>query len=382
MFWLSLSLAASSLLAVFRAPAKPFWYLAIFITEWGYALAAVLTPTIFLMSWKTTVERWGRALLTLSVLFCASPLWRAVSIARDLPAGLEHAFGAARPREMPQAPARLAPLIWNDLWRGISNPAVQKMTYVYSRVDGQTLSLDLYRPLHPQALLPGVLVIHGGSWQSGDKTGFEPLNRYLAARGYAVAAIDYRLAPRWIFPAARDDVHSALDWLRQNAGLLHLDAKQWVLLGRSAGGEIALAAAYDRKDPSVRGVIALYAPSDLTFAYAIPDNPLIMNSRKVIAAYLGGTPDQKPQLYTEASPLNAVDARTPPTLMIHGLRDELVWPVHAERLSARLALARRPFYFLKLPWATHGFDIHLNGPSGQLSLYAIEYFLAAVMPVH
>jgi acetyl esterase/lipase len=100
----------------------------------------------------------------------------------------------------------------------------------------------------------------------------------------------------------------------------------------------------------------------------------------VISTYMGGTPKEKPALYEDASPLDAVNAQTPPTLMIHGLRDELVWPVHEYRLSERLAAAHRPYYFLKLPWATHACDISLSGPSGQLSLYAIERFLAAVMP--
>jgi acetyl esterase/lipase len=66
-------------------------------------------------------------------------------------------------------------------------------------------------------------------------------------------------------------------------------------------------------------------------------------------------------------------------LVIHGVRDELVWVVHSDRLSQRLSAAGRPYLYLRLPWATHGCDANFQGPSGQLSLYAIERFLAAVL---
>jgi acetyl esterase/lipase len=66
-------------------------------------------------------------------------------------------------------------------------------------------------------------------------------------------------------------------------------------------------------------------------------------------------------------------------LLIHGGRDELVFPAQSERLAARLAQAQRPHYFLRLPWATHGCDVHFSGPCGQISTYVIERFLAAVM---
>ena len=59
--------------------------------------------------------------------------------------------------------------------------------------------------------------------------------------------------------------------------------------------------------------------------------------------------------------------------------DELVFVKQSERLDARLAAARRPHFFLQLPWATHGCDYNFNGPCGQLSTYAIERFLAVVM---
>jgi acetyl esterase/lipase len=378
-FGISAVIAAASLLTVFRAPAKPLWYLALVVTEWGHWFALFLIIVLTITPLRMRLGRGGASLIAISALLCLTPLWRAQAVAARLPGDLNTAFGPSIARETPDAPSRSTPLSFRLLWSGIFSPAVEKTTHVFETIDGQSLSLNLFRPLQITTPLPGILIIHGGSWQSGDREEFEALNRYLAARGYAVAVMDYRLAPRWTFPAPREDAYTALRWLKDHAQKFQL-SNQWVIAGRSAGGQIALATAYRRHDPAIRGVIVLYSPNDLAFAYSIPANPLIMNSQRVISVYMGGTPEQKPDLYNEASPLTAVDAQTPPTLMIHGLRDELVWPVHEERLSARMAAAARPYYFLKLPWATHGCDINLSGPAGQLSTFAIERFLAAVLP--
>jgi dipeptidyl aminopeptidase/acylaminoacyl peptidase len=95
---------------------------------------------------------------------------------------------------------------------------------------------------------------------------------------------------------------------------------------------------------------------------------------------IGGSPSEKPEAYAAASPINFVNATTPPTLLIHGGNDAIVWPQHSQLLAGRLRAADRPHLYLHLPWATHGCDANLSGPSGQLSLYAIERFLAAVLP--
>jgi acetyl esterase/lipase len=249
---------------------------------------------------------------------------------------------------------------------------------VYAERDGQPLKLDLYRPLQARGPVPGVLVIHGGSWQGGDQTQLAALNSYLAARGYLVAAITYRLAPAHPFPAAYNDVRDALAFLRANAPDLGLDPSRLALLGRSAGGQLALLAAY-RADPPVRGVVSFYGPTDLRWGYANPGNSLVIDSQGTLRAYLGGNPDEVGAQYDAAAPIGFVGPHSPPTLLIHGARDELVSVRHAEFLAERLRANNRPHLLLRLPWATHGCDYNWSGPSAQLSTYAIERFLAAVM---
>ena len=238
------------------------------------------------------------------------------------------------------------------------------------------LKLDLYRARDVNAPEPIVLLVHGGSWNGGSKAQLPAFNRCLAREHYAVASMDYRHAPEFPFPAAVEDVFQAINYLKANAVALHLDPSRIILIGRSAGGQVALSAAYAGRDPAIRGVAAFYAPADLARGYEKPSRRWVLDSRKVLENYLGGTLAQKRETYAAASPITFVNAATPPTLLIHGNLDPMVWPEQSERLAARLKENGRPYFHLYLPWATHGCDANLSGPSGQLSLYTIDRFLA------
>lgn len=372
--WGALSFALA-LLAVVRAPTYLLWQAAVVVTEWGHLLA-LLALAPLAPGWRRSAAGRTAALLGLGAAALAlSPLARAVAPAGALPARLAEAFGEpGRPLGRP------APLDAVDLARGVPLPAIAPERLVYATVAGQELGLDFYRARGAPGPAPLVVVIHGGSWQSGDSAQLEPLNRYLAGRGYAVAAISYRLAPAWPFPAARDDTRAAIAFLKGRAAALGLDPARIVLLGRSAGGQLALLTAYTSGDPAIVGAIAFYAPTDMAYGYANPSDPRVIDSRGVLEAYLGGTPTTAGPAYAAASPLAFVGPATPPTLLIHGGRDELVTLRQSERLAARLAEAGRPHLLLALPWATHGADFNLSGPFGQLSTYAVEHFLTTVAP--
>lgn len=385
-------LSAVGLLAIMEAPTHLLWIVAIGVTEWGYwlvpfMLAAACWPSFkrgsggaeIPRSWLWT-GRLGRLLALVGAGLLLSPLVRALPVADRLEQGLAAAFplspapsSATRPSSAWGSPLHMAHLV-----SGMLQEPVQRSSLVYATPGGEPLQLDVYRSAGRSSPAPAVLVVHGGSWQSGDRSQLADLNDYLASRGYVVAAVGYRFAPRWPFPAARDDVRAALAYLKSHSSELGLDPQRFVLLGRSAGGQLALLVAYTAGDPAIRGAIAFYAPSDLRYSYDHPGNPLVLDSRGVLTAYLGGSPDQRPDTYAAASPLTFVGAVTPPTLLLHGGRDELVKPVHSERLAERLMQAGRPVFFLRLPWATHGCDANLRGPCGQLSTYAVERFLESV----
>jgi acetyl esterase/lipase len=239
--------------------------------------------------------------------------------------------------------------------------------------------LDFYRPVGRDGPVPCVVVIHGGGWDGGDKTQLPDLNYWLAERGYAVAAISYRLAPAHPWPAQREDTLAAIAYLKRHAADLGIDPSRLVLCGRSAGGQIAAAVGYTAGDPAIRGVIALYAPHDMRFVWSISRDDDALNSLKLMTQFLGGPPTpESADVYDSASAqVNVRNGRTPPTLLIHGAIDTLVWHRHSERLAARLEEAQVPHGFVSLPWAVHALDYNLNGPSGQLTTFAVETFLAA-----
>src|SRR5207344_2053118 len=151
------------------------------------------------------------------------------------------------------------------------------------------------------------------------------ISRALAGAGYTVFDVEYGLAPEHPFPEAVADLKCLLGRLRARAAELDLDPVRGALLGRSAGGQIALVAAYSTGDaripPScateeapVQGVIALYAPADLVYGYANPMRPDVIRGNESLALYLGGPPDRRWETYRLASPRSWVDGRPlPPT---------------------------------------------------------------------
>src|SRR5262249_2120469 len=161
-------------------------------------------------------------------------------------------------------PQRPAPLSYMDLFRGTSLPEIKVQRLVYCNDGEVKLSLDFYQAQSGQA--PLIIAIHGGSWRGGGNQDFIGRDRYPARRRFAVADIAYRLATKWTFPAPIEDVHAAIAFLRKKADELGIDPNQIVLLGRSAGGQIALTAAYSEKNAGIRGVISLYGPTDMYWA--------------------------------------------------------------------------------------------------------------------
>jgi acetyl esterase/lipase len=360
----SLRLAAALLLlglaslAVLPPPTYLLWKLSIPVTEWGYLLALLAIPLLRGRRGYGAV-RLAAGIGLVAAALLVWPLLRSIPVALRLDKTLAAAFGPATPRPV------------------FGTPPLRETLEYAARADGP-LRLDLYRPAPDPRPAPGVVVIHGGAWQAGDRTQLELLNPYLAARGYLVASIDYRLAPAHPFPAARDDVLEALAFLKRRAADFGLDAGRLVLLGRSAGGQLALLVAYSAADPAIRGVIAFYAPADLRWGYAHPSNPAIIDSCGMLDAFLGGPPERFAAAYDAAEPVGFVSAGSPPTLLIHGLRDPMVSPHHSERLDELLAAAGRPHLLLRLPWATHGCDYAFSGPCGRISTAAVEHFLAVV----
>jgi len=195
--------------------------------------------------------------------------------------------------------------------------------------------LDLFLPKDDgKSLRPAVIVIHGGAWRGGDKKDMRILAEPLAQRGYVVAAINYRLAPKWSYPAQLDDCQRAVRWLRKNAKEFRVDPKRFGAAGASAGGHLALLLGTrevrDDSDPDLKGisskvqcVLSIFGPTDFT------DERSIQASRNPVAGralvdFLGKPYNEAPEVWKEASPIHHVSPDDAPTFIIHGDQDLLV----------------------------------------------------------
>jgi acetyl esterase/lipase len=397
-----------SLLSVFRAPAFPLLLVSIIVKELPWVFAGIAT-LVLLWGWKAEQYPWAvRVAGIVSIILFLSPVLRAYRVARGLEGEIQRAFdgkmekpkdGAeekrtgkgdnGRPTETGRSEkageAVFAGSEWPFRWWkmltgiGASKSKIEFRVLTYATAEGAPLTLDFY-PAQRRHKRPCIIVVHGGSWSSGDSRQLPDLNSRLAKEGYHVAAVNYRLAPRYRHPAPVEDVRAVLGYLRQNADKFSIDTGAFILLGRSAGAQIALLAAYTLQDPGLKGVISYYGPADMVWGYSVPSNPLIMDSRKVMSDYLGGPYEAVPQNYISSSPIEFVTRRSVPTLLIHGQQDVLVAYEHSVRLDKKLADSGVKHFLLTLPWATHGFDYSLNGPGGQLSTYCVEKFLWEILP--
>ncbi len=362
------------------APTEWLWKISIAATEGGHWLAlAALLPAIP-RSGQRILGKFGGLLGLAAAALLLMPLYQAQKINDALPSSLESRFGAERrERHRFAEDARPEPFVITDVLTSIQSRPIRFEERTFETTDHEKLTLDVFRPGYLHGPLPGILVIHGGSWQGGSSRDFVALNGYLAARDYLVFSINYRLAPQWKFPAGRDDVLSAIAYVKVYAKELGLDPSRLALLGRSAGGQLALLAAYTANEPSIRGVISVYGPSDLRYGYEHPAARQLIDTRGVLESYLGGSPEKADEAYFAASPINFVNPASPPTLLIHGRYDGHVSPEESARLEAKLAQSSVKHLFLRLPWATHGCDWSFTGPCGQVTTYAIEQFLDRVM---
>ena len=245
----------------------------------------------------------------------------------------------------------------------------------FSKADGVPLSLDVYRP-SAAGSFPIIMQIYGGSWQGGSPVSQEWFSRHFAERGYVVVAIDYRHAPAWKWPEQIVDVRTAMYWLSEEAQTFGGDTSRVVLVGRSAGAQLAMRLAYQEGPSSIRGVVNFYGPVDLAEGWRNPPQPDPANVRAILEAFIGGTPAEKPEHYRHASPITWVSSTSAPTLSIYGRRDHIVEARFGRMLDAALRKAGATSVLLELPWSEHSFDAVPNGMGRQIAMTYTERFIA------
>jgi acetyl esterase/lipase len=257
----------------------------------------------------------------------------------------------------------------------IANPPVpanitSKNNLVYCTVNNRDMHLDIFYPTANKAPLPAVLIIHGGGWRSGDRSQHVPLAQQLAAKGYVAITAEYRLSTEALYPAAVNDLKTALKWMRANAKTYHIDANKIAVWGFSAGGQLATLVGttagdktfpgdgcYDKFSDKVQAIV----DADGTLAFIHLESGEGDDSKKKSAGTLwfGANRTERPDLWNQAGALNHVDKNTPPIAFInssvdrmHAGRTDMIHKLDSLHIySEILAFPETPHPFLLFnPW--------------------------------
>ena len=232
----------------------------------------------------------------------------------------------------------------------------------YGTADGVDLKMDVYYPEFATGAVPALLYVHGGAWVQGDKregAGATEIPE-LRSRGYLVAAVNYRLAPDYKFPAQIEDVKCAVRFLRANAAVYGIDPNRIGAWGGSAGGHLVALlgttdasagfegdGCYADESSRVQAVVDMFGPTDLKAL------SLGIGSRFLYVLF--GTVNSNSSIVKQANPITWVSKDDPPFLILHGEDDDVVPVSQSEILYDRLMASRVPAMLVIVENAGHGF---------------------------
>ncbi|MEO1993397.1 MAG: sulfatase-like hydrolase/transferase [Pirellulales bacterium] len=210
--------------------------------------------------------------------------------------------------------------------------AVRGVTY--AQYGDRTLEMDMYRPQDAWGLLPAIICIHGGGWANGSRESHGTIAQALAHRGYVAATISYRLSGEAAFPAQIHDCKAAVRFLRAHADDYGIDAEHIGAIGLSAGGHLTalLATSGDVAElegsggnPEVSSIIQAAIPMGAQTDFLSERTRVVSASDpkgRIWQQFLGGTQEECPTVYADASPLTHLDEADPPCWFITGEHDD------------------------------------------------------------
>lgn len=243
----------------------------------------------------------------------------------------------------------------------ISRSGTVDRDVTYCTAAGRQLKMDVYYPDSASRLWPAVVVIHGGTWMSGDKSSgiatrfIEPLRQ----ADYLVVSINYRLAPEFKFPDQIEDVKCAIRHLRANAAEYNLDDEHIAALGFSAGGHLAALAGlsdsnqfnniggYKGVTSSLQAVVDISGPTNLRM-YCEPST---------VRQVFGAVDCDDVEALDPADPGKYVTPGDPPVLMVHGNQDNAAPLGYSTYLQQQLEQANVFNVLLEVEGAGHSYDL-------------------------
>lgn len=260
---------------------------------------------------------------------------------------------------------------------------------VYGRKFGFALTMDVIQPEKPNGC--AIVYMVSGGWVSNYASDTPVYYIPFLERGYTVFSVRHACQPKFIIPEITQDIHRAVRYIRQNAEKWGLDPDKFGISGGSAGGHLSLTMGVqggpgdptakdpvDRQNSAVQAIACLYPPTDF-LNYGNPGECAVgVGTLARLKAAFGpeaNTPEGRERLGKEISPIYHVTEKLPPTLIIHGDKDEIVPLQQAEIFVKRATEAgvkaklvvkqglghgwpdRQPDYQMFADW----FDEHLRG---------------------
>jgi acetyl esterase/lipase len=410
-----------------RWPAAALWIAKLF--------TSALSPFLILVGVLTTIVGLATNSLFISLIgiYDIFIFSRHIMLVTRPPAAsgsFEQAFGLDWEKHIPaEQQKRFLPSRWILKLPGAPEPRLgQDIPFTTIPGTNRKLLCDVWQP--PENVTPSGLAfiyLHGSAFYFLDKDcGTRTFFRHLAAQGHVIMDVAYRLYPETEMMGMVNDVKRAIVWMKEHADMYKVHRDRIVVGGASAGGHLAMLAAYtsnnpqftpedlEGKDIDACAVISLYGTNDMEALYyhtnqhlttrAIPGRPKKAVPTKIpgwlkkrmgqdyyrlgmdknfgqtgtLAPLLGGHPDECPEVYSLFSAGTHVHAGCPPTLLIQGA-DDIMSPINTTPiLHSRLLDKRVPAVMNILPQTEHAFDLPLPkiSPAAHNLCFDVERFLA------
>ncbi|MBD3228788.1 MAG: alpha/beta hydrolase fold domain-containing protein [Candidatus Lokiarchaeota archaeon] len=284
--------------------------------------------------------------------------------------------------------------------------------YLKIPIYNDSFYFDYYCPRSGSGPFPTIINIHGGAFVAGGPgiTNVPEVSQYLANQGYVVIDCSYglgkfkknifinlllgsvqfalgegRLNKSYTILESTEQILANLtDFIVKNASELKIDTNNIFVLGRSAGAALAgmfygynstqypIYKNWFNSTLKLKGLILYYPPTNYTPLF-YPEN-----TNPALSDVFFGNESLTPDLLNSLSPINLVDQCAPPTLIFHGMNDGLVPHYESVRLKNRLDEVNATSILISFPFYGHMFDLDINNPAGQISLYYLERFLASI----
>ena len=259
---------------------------------------------------------------------------------------------------------------------------------VYRQIDGEDLKISVYKSAERKEKMPVYVYIHGGGWTNNDSETMSGLHRSFAEDGFVAFSVNYRLGteenPTW--DKAIEDCAYALKWVYENAEQYGGDKDNIIVMGESAGGNLALIYSdanasgklkelYGIDVPVPSATCVMYPVVDVK-AYATEGLFLTSETPKGFdTPYLGGTVDEYPERTAFVSPENYITKSDPPTLIIHGEKDSLVTVDGSKSYIKKSKEVGADATLVILPYCNHASELLTNNMTHQADRTMIISYL-------